>query len=263
MSEPAESNTEERTEDAQPTEQPEESKAEQEKDDGANQNEADAEPTIEESEAQQELVSSEKETVNETQGSTGDDVQDEKQESAQAEVENNDNEKVPVEEGDPIDKEELNSKIQENEDLSLKLESTLSNQEAEKDAYKKLTEENASLQKRHDDMKEKFDDMEGGHVLLVAEVETLRKVNGEQKEAIVKLESENKMLRDTQGGDENVKDMQEKLIRMASEQEEKDKRIHSLEGELDTTREQLKDAESRAARGGNNSVQNSKTCVIM
>jgi chromosome segregation ATPase len=112
-------------------------------------------------------------------------------------------------------------------------------------------------------MKEKFEEMEGGHVLLVAEVETLRKVTGEQRETITKLESEVKVLRETQGGDENVKDMQEKLIRMASEQEEKDRRIHSLEGELDTTREQLKDAETRAARGGNNTVQNSKTCVVM
>lgn len=127
----------------------------------------------------------------------------------------------------------------------------------------KLTEENATLQKHHDDMKVKLDEMEGGHVLLVAEVETLRKVSHEQKETIVKLESEIKLLKETQGGDENVKDMQEKLIRMANEQEEKDRRIHSLEGELDATREKLKDAESRAARGGSSNAQNSKTCIIM
>ena len=130
-------------------------------------------------------------------------------------------------------------------------------------SFQKLTEENARLQKSHDDMKEKFEEMEGGHVLLAAEVETLRKVNGEQREEIMKLQSEIKVLKETQGGDENIKDMQEKLIRMANEQEEKDRRIHSLEGELDATREKLKDAETRAVRGGNNTVQNSKTCVVM
>ncbi|XP_045166636.2 uncharacterized protein LOC123530018 [Mercenaria mercenaria] len=165
--------------------------------------------------------------------------------------------------GPPIEKEELDSKIKESEDLSLKFESSLSNQEAERAAYKKLTAENARLQKHHDDMKEKFEDMERGHMCLVAEVESLRTVNQEQWDTILKLKSNIKLLKETQGGDENIKGMQEKLIRMSNDQEEKNMRIQSLEGELNATREKLKDAESRAAREGNNTAHNSKACVVM
>lgn len=127
----------------------------------------------------------------------------------------------------------------------------------------KLTEENAKLQKHHDDMKTKYDDMEGTYVLLEAEVETLKEVNVKQKETIKKLEGEVKLLKETQGGSEQIRDMQEKLIRLSNDQEQKDRRIHSLEGELDATREKLKDAESNKARGGNNTAKNSKTCVVM
>ena len=113
-------------------------------------------------------------------------------------------------------------------------------------------------------MKEKFEEMEGGHLLLQAELETLKKVNQDQKETIQKQENEIKMLKENQGGDGAVKDLQEKLIRLSSEQEEKDKKIHSLEGELDTTKEKLKDAESKAARGGTQGdAPKSKTCIVM
>lgn len=115
-------------------------------------------------------------------------------------------------------------------------------------------------------MKEKFEEMEGGHVLLAAELETLKKVNADQKETIVKQQNEIKLLKESQGGDEAVKGLQEKLIRLSNEQEDKDKRIHSLEGELDATKEKLKDAEAKASRG-QNSTQNdgpkSKTCILM
>ena len=114
-------------------------------------------------------------------------------------------------------------------------------------------------------MKIKCDEMEGGHLLLAAELETFKKVNEDQQESIKKLENEVKVLKETQGGDEAVKDLQEKLIRLSSEQEEKDKRIHSLEGELDATKEKLKDAESKASRGENSQADapKSKTCIVM
>ena len=114
-------------------------------------------------------------------------------------------------------------------------------------------------------MKAKFEEMEGGHVLLAAELETFKKVNEEQRETIAKQQNEIKILKETQGGDENVKDLQEKLIRLSNEQEDKDKRIHSLEGELDATKEKLKDAESRASRNGNAQADapKSKTCIVM
>ena len=111
-------------------------------------------------------------------------------------------------------------------------------------------------------MKEKHDEMEGTHLLMKAELETLNKVNNEQRDQIHKLETEVRILKETQGGDEVVKDLQEKLIRLSNAEEEKDKTIHKLEGELDSTREQLKDAEDRAQRGDGN-AKNSKTCVIM
>lgn len=112
-------------------------------------------------------------------------------------------------------------------------------------------------------MKSKLEEVEGGHMLLLAEVDTLKKVNNDQKSDIAKLEQEVKILKETQGGDENIKDMQEKLIRLAKEQEDKDKMIHSLQGELDQTKEQLKDAESRAARDGGANPPKSKTCIVM
>jgi len=129
--------------------------------------------------------------------------------------------------------------------------------------FQKLTDENAELKKHHDDMKEKVDEMEGGHVLLIAEVDTLKKVNTDQKSEISKLEQDVKYLKETQGGDDNMKDLQDKLIRLAKEQEEKDQLIHSLQGELDQAKEQLKDADSRAVRDGNSNAPKSKTCVIM
>ena len=132
--------------------------------------------------------------------------------------------------------------------------------------FQNLVDENVKLRKHHDEMKEKFDEMEGGHLLLQAELETLKKVNTDQKETIGKQENEIKLLKENQGGDAVVKDLQEKLIRLSNEQEEKDKKIHSLEGELDTTKEKLKDAESRAARGGNGAQGDgtkSKTCIVM
>ncbi|XP_045165499.2 serrate RNA effector molecule homolog [Mercenaria mercenaria] len=260
MSETVETKTDERSEDTQPVSQQDEQKQEQDGVTAQGDANADAEPSNQETETEQEKATSEKEPENEVEETP---TNEDKAESGHADVVKEDHEEVPVAAGSPIEKEKLDSKIRENEELSQQLESSLSNQEADKAAYKKLTEENARLQKHYDDMKEKFDDMEGGHVVLVAEVETLRKVNQEQREAIVKLESDIKLLKETQGGDENVKDMQEKLIRMSNEQEEKDRRIHSLEGELDATREKLKDAESRAARGGNNTAQNSKTCIVM
>ena len=122
------------------------------------------------------------------------------------------------------------------------------------------------MRKHHDEIKEKFEEMEGGHLLLQAELETLKKVNQDQKETITKQENEIKLLKENHGGDEAVKDLQEKLIRLSSEQEEKDKRIHSLEGELDATKEKLKDAESKASRGQNSTQGDdakSKTCIIM
>ena len=129
----------------------------------------------------------------------------------------------------------------------------------------KLTEENARLQKHYDDIKEKHDEMEGGHTLLMAELESLRKVNSDQADQIKRLETEIKFLKETQGGDEAVKDLQDKLIRMSNEQEEKDKKIHSLEGQLDAANEKLKQAESNAARnnGGSTEPPKSKTCVVM
>ena len=113
-------------------------------------------------------------------------------------------------------------------------------------------------------MKVKYEEMEGGHLLLTAELQTFKKVNEEQQEKIAKLENEVKVLKETQGGDEAVKDLQEKLIRLSTEQEEKDRRIHSLEAELDATKERLKDAESKASRGdAQGDASKSRTCAIM
>lgn len=162
---------------------------------------------------------------------------------------------------DPIDQEQLDQKVKENVELQQKLESALSNQQAEREAFKNLTDENAKLQKHHDDMKEKFDEIQSEHFMTKAELETLRDVNNQQKDQISKLETEVRVLKETQGGDEVVKDLQEKLIRLSNEQEEKDKRIHSLEGQLDATEEKLKQAEAKADR--NENAPKSKTCSIM
>ena len=127
----------------------------------------------------------------------------------------------------------------------------------------KLTEENGRLQKHYEDMKEKYDDMEGSYTLLNAEIESYKHVNFDQKDKIGRLESEVQRLKDTQGGDENIKALQEKLIRLSDDQEQKDRTIHELQGELDATKERLKDAEARAARSEQTVVPKSKTCVIM
>lgn len=183
-------------------------------------------------------------------------------EQANAKVETKDEQKT--EKGAGIQKEAYLATIKDNEDLQLQLESALCNQEAERVAYKKLIEENATLQKHHDDMKAKHDHMEADHVRLVVEMESFKEKNKKQLDKISKLEAEIKFLKENQGGDETVKDLQEKLIRLSDDQEEKDKKIHSLEGELDRTREKLKDAESLTIkRNAQKDGPKSTTCNIM
>ena len=99
-------------------------------------------------------------------------------------------------------------------------------------------------------------------MLMKAEIDTLTKVNTEQRDQISRLETEVRILKESQGGDEVVSDLQDKLIRLSNAEEEKDKTIHRLEGELDATKEQLKDAENNAQRG-DGKAKNSKTCAIM
>ncbi|WAR25865.1 hypothetical protein MAR_011569 [Mya arenaria] len=170
----------------------------------------------------------------------------------------------PTEPGESLDKAEYEKQIRENEELSHKFESALSNQEAERDAYRKLTEENARLQKHHDDMKTRYEEMERGHVAMETELADLRKADAEKRDAIGRLESEVRVLKETQGGDDNMRALQEKLIRLSDDQEKKDRTIHDLQGELDATKKRLKDAEDRAAKnGGTEGAPQSKTCVVM
>jgi len=103
--------------------------------------------------------------------------------------------------------------------------------------------------------------MERRHAVMTSEVEDLRRNDVEQKNTIKRLEDDVRTLRETQGGDENIRAMQEKLIRLSDDQETKDRRIHELQKQLDDTNKRLREAESRA--GQNGGAQQSKTCAVM
>lgn len=96
----------------------------------------------------------------------------------------------------------------------------------------------------------------------------MEKENKEKSEQIKKLEVELEKLRvqvsngtGSEGSAQKISDLEKKLIRLAKEDEEKDKQITSLNKELQQTKTELQKMERGApAEGGN---QPSKSCVIL
>lgn len=117
----------------------------------------------------------------------------------------------------------------------------------------------AKLQKQNDEMRAKIDEMKGSHVTLVAEVKMLREFNQDHKQTISQQKVEMKWLKETYGGYEYMRDMQEKLIRLSNDQEDKDQYIHRLEGDL----ESQNFTKHQGENSGGTYAQNSRSCMIM
>ena len=78
-------------------------------------------------------------------------------------------------------------------------------------------------------MKLKFEHMERHYCELLDELESLQKTSRDQNDEISRLQDEVAELRRTEGGDSNMRDMQERLVRLTEDQAQKDIKIYKME----------------------------------
>jgi hypothetical protein len=151
------------------------------------------------------------------------------------------------------------------------LASSLSNQQAEKEALQKVIDEKVAVQKEYDDLKGRYLLMEQDSQHWDMELTVLKEKCQQQEQRITELQAEEKRLRDFEHwGKDNeakVKDLQGRLATLASEDAEKDRRIQKLQEDLAETTSRLVAAERQAVLS-NEAAQRqqapkSKTCVVM
>ncbi|KAK3589479.1 hypothetical protein CHS0354_030603 [Potamilus streckersoni] len=166
-------------------------------------------------------------------------------------------------------KKEVKNEKDENKDENDKqdevLESTLQNQTAEKEAFDKLLDENVKLKTENERLKSEHADISDKYTTFNQEKEQMMKTQAEQEKEIKGLHQEVEDLRKGLGDDLKVQELQNKLLQLTKEHEAKDKRIHSLQLELDSTKGKLLEAESKLERNGTakQDASTSKTCAVM
>lgn len=152
------------------------------------------------------------------------------------------------------------------------LESSLTNQHAEKEALQKIIDEKVMLQKEYDALKGRYLTLEEDSQRWNMEVGMLKEKCQQQEKSIKDLEAEVARLREfAQWGQDNeakVKDLQTRLATLAEEDAKKDRRIQKLQEDLQETRSRLIAAEQQAAASNEAAArqpppQQSKTCTIM
>ncbi|KAL3852297.1 hypothetical protein ACJMK2_015959 [Sinanodonta woodiana] len=145
------------------------------------------------------------------------------------------------------------------------LESTLQNQTAEKEAFDKLLDENVKLKMENERLKSEHADISNKYTTFNQEKEQMLKVQAEQEKEIKGLHHEVEDLRKGLDDDVKVQELKKKLLQLTKEYEDKDKRIHTLMSELDSTKGKLREAESKLGKNGTAKQDGptSKTCAIM
>ncbi|XP_076469203.1 uncharacterized protein LOC143299715 [Babylonia areolata] len=155
----------------------------------------------------------------------------------------------------------------------LVLQSSLANQQAEKEALQTVIDEKVKVQKDFDDLKGRYVALEESSRHWEQDASALKETCQEQGKHIRELESEQARLREfEQWGKDNeakVKDLQDRLAALAGEDADKDRRLQKLQEELHDTRSRLVTAErqvaisNEAAIQQQRPVQQSKTCTIL
>ena len=152
------------------------------------------------------------------------------------------------------------------------LQSTLTNQQAEKEALQAVIDEKVKIQKDYDDLKGRYVAMEEGSKQGELEKAMLKEKCQQQEQRIQALETEETRLRDfEQWGKDNeakIRDLQERLASLAGEDAEKDRRVARLQEELQETKARLVVAERQTALNTDTATQHqaspkSKTCTIL
>ncbi|KAL8567528.1 hypothetical protein ACOMHN_010119 [Nucella lapillus] len=151
------------------------------------------------------------------------------------------------------------------------LQSSLTNQHAEKEALQVVIDDKVKIQREFNDLKGHYLKLEEKSRLWEEDTSTLKQACRDQNTRIKELEEEQTRLREfEQWGQNNegkIRDLQDRLGALGGEDAEKDRHIQKLQEELQDTRSRLVVAERQVAV--NNAVtqqqaaQQSKTCSIL
>lgn len=151
------------------------------------------------------------------------------------------------------------------------LESSLSNQQAEKEALKKVIEEKVAVKKEYKELKARYAGLEEDSKRWETEIAGLKEKLQKQAQRIQELEANEKRLQEFEewgkANEAKVKDLQNRLAVLAGEDAEKAHHIQKLQKDLQESTSKPVAANRQAVASSPPAQQEhpleSKTCIVM
>ncbi|KAL5015242.1 hypothetical protein ScPMuIL_009512 [Solemya velum] len=145
-------------------------------------------------------------------------------------------------------------------------ETTLQNQEIEKEAFQSLVDENVRLKSTNDKMQSELDKMKGTYHDMESNIKELTHKNEEQTTRISNLETDLKHAISSPDplSEEKIKDLEQKLLNIAKQDHEKEKEVAQLRNELRETRHKMQNIDgNNGSLPQNSAPQKSGACAIL